>query len=1213
MNEFGLVEAIDRFGQRVVSGGQPFGVFNGNILTAIGSVGTGNMPRSHTAKVVAATSANYTDVVSTTASSLPCDFPDPGTRVKMIVAIGWLACLPPLGAQAVRVDGDLNEAVWKQIPVAKLAPVVSGVPSGFEGEVRTAVAAGYLYVGIRMPEPSGRFTARSIGRNPSWEEEDSVHVLVSGDLLSSDWVLKAGPLGAYGVERKGLSVGKPSFLIASRIADREWTAEFAVPMFELGSPAASALNVTVERVRAARPGMPEIHFRWPADTHSARIAAVTSALGAPVRLLPAVGNREAPLEAGKGVIPPLDAAWDSPAWGAAPVWRLLRDEPMARLPKHATEVKAIQDGDTLAMLVRCEEPAVRLGGARERDGAVTAGDNVQIYLATTGSGYVQYAINPAGGILDAAGKAGGQYISRPRLDWNSSVRGVAPVAPGGWIARLDIPLREAAAVLGEDGVPKEWRMLVMRHRQGEVSVLPVIESSTPLCPARYRRMSLLDGPAPPQPAEPAAVSSLPNVLAQPRHDMLTRHMQERVRQAVIAEKAEWDQVQDATGWQRFRDVRIQALASSLGVFPARSPLHTRITREFPGSGYRRQDLVFESRPGLWVTANLYLPAQRRAPMPAFVVVHSHHRPRTQAELQDMGILWARAGAAVLVMDQMGAGERLQNYPWNREAYHSRYVMAMQLDVVGESLMQWMVWDIRRGVDLLVEREDIDAKRIILLGAVAGGGDPAGVAAALDARIAAVAPFNFGEATPESPRFLKDKNRLPQDFADPGWGSWETTRNLRGSIAGQFFPWMICASVAPRKFMYSYEMGWTVEDLPAWARYRKVFGFYGATENLAEAHGFGPFPGPGECTNIGPAQRRTMYPALERWFGIAPPAQEPEDRRPESELAALTPAVASALAMRPVHELAREIGGARLAAGRAALGKLPAAKRREWLQVNWAAKLGDVQPTAGAEAVPMWSREWNGATAEAYALNVEPEIVVPMLLLRPSGVARTPVVVAVAEGGKERFLAHRGAELQQLLKAGIAVCLVDVRGTGETAPDSRRHPLSAGISLAATESMFGKTLLGARLKDLRTAIAWVRRLGSVDAARIGIWGDSFSPPNPERPLINELLNWQIGPDIHRQAEPLGGLLGLLAGLYEADLRTVAVRGGLTGFASLLEDSFTYLPSDVVVPGVLELGDLDDVSANLGSVRFLAVDAVDARNRVTRRATGGELVRWIRETL
>ena len=136
-------------------------------------------------------------------------------------------------------------------------------------------------------------------------------------------------------------------------------------------------------------------------------------------------------------------------------------------------------------------------------------------------------------------------------------------------------------------------------------------------------------------------------------------------------------------------------------------MQTHLTKEYGGPGYRRQDLVYQSRPGLWVTANLYLPANPPSRMPGIVIIHSHHRPRTQAELQDMGILWARARCAVLIMDQIGHGERLQNYPWNREAYHSRYVMGMQFYAAGESLIQWMVWDVMRGIDLLLERKDVD--------------------------------------------------------------------------------------------------------------------------------------------------------------------------------------------------------------------------------------------------------------------------------------------------------------------------------------------------------------------------------------------------------------------------------------------------------------------------------------------------------------------------
>ena len=106
------------------------------------------------------------------------------------------------------------------------------------------------------------------------------------------------------------------------------------------------------------------------------------------------------------------------------------------------------------------------------------------------------------------------------------------------------------------------------------------------------------------------------------------------------------------------------------------------------------------------------------------MVHSHHAPKVQSELQDMGMTWARSGTAVFIMDQFGAGERLQSQPWPRESYYSRYALGMQLYLAGESLSKWMVWDLMRGIDLLLERPEMDPNRIVLLGAVAGGGDPA---------------------------------------------------------------------------------------------------------------------------------------------------------------------------------------------------------------------------------------------------------------------------------------------------------------------------------------------------------------------------------------------------------------------------------------------------------------------------------------------------------
>jgi hypothetical protein len=342
-----------------------------------------------------------------------------------------------------------------------------------------------------------------------------------------------------------------------------------------------------------------------------------------------------------------------------------------------------------------------------------------------------------------------------------------------------------------------------------------------------------------------------------------------------------------------------------------------------------------------------------------------------------------------------------------------------------------------------------------------------------------------------------------------------------------------------------------------------------------------------------------------------PASEPDDRRPEAELAALNPAVAAELRMPAVHELLREVAGKKLQAARDALARLAPAARKEWLRKNWASRLGDIHPNQSPEVTLHWKKPWPNAEAEGITLVVEPGITVPLLLLRPAkpATAVPAVVVVVSQGGKERILGQHGSQIEMLLKGGVAVCLPDVRGTGETASDTRRGPSSAETSLAATELMLGNTLLGARLKDLRTVLAYLSARQDLPGAHLAVWGDSFAPVNPPRLLLDELPAWQIGPQIQYQAEPLGGLLAILAGLYEDRVRAVAVRGGLAAYISLFDDHFLYIPADAVVPGILEAGDIGDVVAALAPRPTLLESLVDGRNRRVRGDGTVNVGRWL----
>src|SRR5262249_10104249 len=287
-----------------------------------------------------------------------------------------------------------------------------------------------------------------------------------------------------------------------------------------------------------------------------------------------------------------------------------------------------------------------------------------------------------------------------------------------------------------------------------------------------------------------------------------------------------------------------------------------------GEASRSETLVSESRRGLVATATLSLPDKPPKSMPGILICHSHHNPKSQGELQDMGMTWARQGCLVLVMDQLGHGERRQHsfvgekdyagtFRPGRQDYYFRYNVGMQLHLIGGSLLGWMVWDLMRGIDLLLAQPGVDRDKIILLGSVAAGGEPAAVTAALDRRVAAVIPFNFGGPQPETAYPLPDDEGA---FNYAGGGSWESTRNPRLSARDGFLPWVIVGAAAPRGLVYAHEFSWDREHDPVWKRLQTIYGFYDAKDRLASTNGRGSVSGKAgsentHCNNIGPEHRQ----------------------------------------------------------------------------------------------------------------------------------------------------------------------------------------------------------------------------------------------------------------------------------------------------------------------------------------------------------------------
>src|SRR5213079_2869036 len=88
-----------------------------------------------------------------------------------------------------------------------------------------------------------------------------------------------------------------------------------------------------------------------------------------------------------------------------------------------------------------------------------------------------------------------------------------------------------------------------------------------------------------------------------------------------------------------------------------TPLNTRVTGGFERPGYRLEKLVYESRPGMQIPANLYIPTAV-GPHPGVLFQMGHSlNGKAYESYQKCCQGLARLGYVVLAFDPFGQGER----------------------------------------------------------------------------------------------------------------------------------------------------------------------------------------------------------------------------------------------------------------------------------------------------------------------------------------------------------------------------------------------------------------------------------------------------------------------------------------------------------------------------------------------------------------------------
>ena len=189
---------------------------------------------------------------------------------------------------------------------------------------------------------------------------------------------------------------------------------------------------------------------------------------------------------------------------------------------------------------------------------------------------------------------------------------------------------------------------------------------------------------------------------------------------------------------------------SLGGIPydKNLPLDARITGVIEEDDLKIEKIIFESRPKVYVTANLYIPKERKEPCGAVLFQIGHAEDgKAAAQYQRVARAICSAGLIVMIMDPVGQGERLSYYEPEISTFMvpptigEHQYTGEQCVLIGDSIARYFIADAMRAIDYLSSRPEVDPERIGATGS-SGGGTATCHLMVCDKRIKAAAPGTF---------------------------------------------------------------------------------------------------------------------------------------------------------------------------------------------------------------------------------------------------------------------------------------------------------------------------------------------------------------------------------------------------------------------------------------------------------------------------------------
>lgn len=640
-------------------------------------------------------------------------------------------------------------------------------------------------------------------------------------------------------------------------------------------------------------------------------------------------------------------------------------------------------------------------------------------------------------------------------------------------------------------------------------------------------------------------------------EALVAHLDSLARERLSARREAVSSLRTAEDARRRQAWIRETVLRLIGGLPeTRGDLVVRLAGALEGDGFRVERVIYDSLPGLHVTANVYVPASGSGPFPA-VLLSAGHSPGGKSEQYEFAATLARHGFVALAWDPVGQGERLQHFdaelgaskvgrPTGEHGHDSAQVM-----LTGDHVSRYFVWDAMRGLDYLSSREDVDRSRLGAFGC-SGGGTVTAYLAALDDRVAAAA----------SACYMTTFERLLATV-----GPQDGEQSIPGFVAQglDFADWV--AAAAPRP----YAIVSTTEDM---------FPFEGARETFEEAKRFYGLLNAADRLQwiTGPGGHGALQPILPdivtffvkalKGGGPAPVFSRVAPVRPEDLLCTESGQVSTSLGGETIRSVNRARAGAvRVPVPLSSAADLERMARAVRDGAREAAAVSVVPRGAPPTMSVTASAERNGYRLDSVLMRVASGLELAGLLARPVTAASKPPVLLLEAESRATF-EQPGTELERLARAGHVVLLLPMRPAPHGTEEIKSPLLGTAYLLSLRAFLVGRTLLGLRVDDALAAVAWLSS-GEHGAGGVTMYGRGPAAP-----------------------------VALHAAALDEHVAHVIVEQGLASYRLVVEQPLHRNVSEVMVPGALARYDLPDLAMAASPRRVTVLAPVDAMGNTLR---------------